>query len=107
MLARASAAQVSPRRKTIALTIAVLADALQLGLVPVLGEGVLSPPDDALDAFVAILLVLTLGWRWRLAAALALELVPGVAVFPTWTAFVLTLRSEPAFPSALEPSPDT
>jgi uncharacterized membrane protein len=99
-----STATLSARRKTVALAIAAVADALQLGLVPILGEGALSLPDDALDAVVAVLLVLTLGWRWRLAAALALELVPGVAVFPTWTAFVLTLRSEAALPATLRPS---
>jgi hypothetical protein len=84
----------SPRRKTIALAIAGIADAIQLGFFPAFGEGALSVPDDALDALVAILLAATLGWRWRLLAALAIELVPGVAVFPTWTAFVLMARSE-------------
>jgi hypothetical protein len=29
-----------------------------------------------------------MGWSWRLAIALAIELVPGVALFPSWTAFV-------------------
>ena len=102
----ASTANVTPRRRTVALAIAASADALQLGLVPILGEGYLSVPDDVLDAFVAVLLVITLGARWRLAAALAFELMPGVAVFPTWTAFVLTFRSEAALPAALHPSPD-
>ncbi len=84
----------SPRRKTIALAIAGVADAIQLGFFPIFGEGALSIPDDALDALVAVLLLVTLGRRWRLVAALAIELVPGVALFPTWTAFVLTARGE-------------
>jgi hypothetical protein len=105
MLVISPTALVSPRRKKIALTVAALADALQLGLFPVFGEGALSVPDDALDAVVALLLVLTLGWRWRLLAGLAIELVPGVAVFPTWTAFVMTLRSEEALPQALPVAP--
>jgi hypothetical protein len=96
---------VSPRRKKIALAIAGLADALQLGLFPVFGEGALSPPDDALDALVAILLLVTLGWRWRLLAALAIELVPGVAAFPTWTAFVIMVRSEAPVTPALPVAP--
>ena len=97
---------VSRRRKTIALAIAALADAIQLGLFPAFVEGALSPPDDALDVVVAILLAVTLGWRWRLLAALALELVPGVAVFPTWTAFALMVRSEaPPKGEAEGPSP--
>jgi hypothetical protein len=50
---------VSPTRKRIALAIAALADAVQLGLFPVFAEGALSIPDDALDAVVAVLLVVT------------------------------------------------
>jgi hypothetical protein len=92
---------VTPRRKKVALAIAALADAIQLGFFPVFAEGALSPPDDALDAVVALLLLLTLGWRWRLLAALAVELVPGVAVFPTWTAFVLMVRSDAPPPNVL------
>ena len=78
-----------------ALAIAALADAVQLGLFPVFAAGGLSAPDDVLDFAVAIALVLTLGWRWRLVAVLALELVPGVALFPSWTVFVATLPVGP------------
>jgi hypothetical protein len=84
------------RQKRVALAIAVVADLLQLGLFPVFAGGALSVPDDVLDVVVALLLVLTLGWRWRFLAALALELAPGVALFPTWTAFVLTVKSDEA-----------
>jgi hypothetical protein len=89
------------RRKNVALAIAALADAIQLGLFPGFVEGALSVPDDALDAVVAVLLLVTLGWRWRLVAALALELVPGVALFPSWTAFVATLPAGAPVPAAL------
>ncbi len=92
---------VSPRRKKIALAIAALADAIQLGLFPVFAEGALSIPDDVLDVVVAALLLVTLGWRWRIVAALAFELVPGAALFPSWTAFVMTMRSEAPAPRAL------
>lgn len=102
MLARLPVEAVSPRRKRIALLVAALADAVQLGLFPVFVEGAVSIPDDALDALVSVLLLVTLGWRWRLAAALALELVPGVALFPTWTALVMTLPS--ASPARLPPA---
>jgi hypothetical protein len=99
---------VSPTRKRIALAIAALADAVQLGLFPVFAEGALSIPDDALDVVVGVLLVITLGWSWRLSVALAAELVPGLALFPTWTAFVLMVRSEPpvrALPGAAGQTP--
>ena len=74
---------VSSRRKKIALVVAALADAVQLGLFPVFAEGALSVPDDALDALVALTLLVTLGWQWRLVGALAIELVPGAALFPS------------------------
>ena len=90
---------VSPARKRIALAIAAFADAVQLGLFPVFAEGALAIPDDALDALVAALLVATLGWSWRLSLALGAELVPGLALFPTWTAFVLMVRSEEPVPA--------
>jgi len=86
---------VSSQRKKIALVIAGLADLLQLGLFPFFSEGALSIPDDVLDVVVVVLLLVTLGWKWRLVAALAVELIPGVALFPSWTAVVATLPSEP------------
>jgi hypothetical protein len=94
---------VTPRRKKIALAVAALADAAQLGFFPVFAEGALSIPDDALDAVVALTLLLVLGWRWRIVGALALELVPGIALFPSWTAFVLTLPSAAPVPSLTAP----
>jgi hypothetical protein len=90
---------VTPRRKKIALVIAALADAVQLAFIPVFGGGALSIPDDALDLAVAVALVLALGWQWRIAVALAIELVPGVALFPSWTAFVATLPAMTVAPA--------
>jgi hypothetical protein len=95
---------VSIRRKRLALAIAALADAIQLGFFPFFAEGALSIPDDILDAVSAFALLLTLGPRWSLVAALGLELVPGVALFPTWTTFVLTVRSAPSPAPALPPA---
>jgi hypothetical protein len=88
-------ARPTRRRKRIALAIAAAADLLQLALAPLFGEGALSPLDDALDVVVALLLVVVLGWRWRTALALLLELIPGVALFPSWTAVIATLPSAP------------
>jgi hypothetical protein len=82
-------------RKRVALAIAASADALQLVLAPLFGEGFLSPLDDALDMGVALALVGVLGFRPRLLLALAAELVPGISLFPTWTGVVLTLPTDP------------
>ena len=83
-------------RKAVALAIAAAADALQLALAPLFGEGFASPLDDVLDLGVAVALVGVIGFRSRLLLALAAELVPGAALFPTWTAVVLTLPTEPS-----------
>jgi hypothetical protein len=94
---------MTPRRKNVALAIAAIADAVQLGFFPVFSGGALSVPDDLLDAAVAVALVVTLGFRWRLVAALAVELVPGVALFPSWTAFVATISTHEATGPKLPP----
>ncbi|HVY46805.1 MAG TPA: hypothetical protein VHB21_13050, partial [Minicystis sp.] len=74
----------------------------QVAVFPAFVEGAASPFDDALDAAVALSLLFVLGFRWRLAFALAIELVPGAALFPSWTAVVLSVASAPA---ALPPAP--
>jgi hypothetical protein len=95
---------VTRRRKRAALAIAALVDLVQLGLAPLFAEGIWSPLDGLLDLLTAGALVLVLGGSARLAMALALELIPGVALFPTWTAVVATLPSlRPAESSALAP----
>lgn len=91
-----SASAVPAGRKKIALGIAAIADLLQMGFFLEFMGGALSPPDDVLDLVVVIALTATLGFRWRLLFALALELTPGVALFPSWTAFVMTLPTVPA-----------
>jgi hypothetical protein len=95
---------VSSKRKRLALTVAGIADLTQLGFLPLFGEGALSIPDDVLDAAVALILLFVLGFRWRLAGALLVELVPGATLFPTWTAVVMSLPTIPEVTTA-EPLP--
>jgi hypothetical protein len=87
----AIATRPTSRQKWIALAIAGFADLLQLALAPLLAEGALSPFDTALDLITAGALFATLGWRWRTAIALVIELIPGVALFPSWTAMIASL----------------
>ena len=89
--ARISPAAVPAKRRNIALGIAIIADLIQAGAFPVFWEGAASPPDDVLDVLIAGTLILLLGFRWRLLMAFALELVPGVALFPSWSAVVFSL----------------
>jgi hypothetical protein len=116
-LVKAAQKEISPAavpagRKKIAIGIAAIADLLQMGFFMEFLPGGLSLADDALDIVVAIALTATLGFRWRLLFALALELTPGVALFPSWTAFVMTLptlaadeRHLPDIVVQAEPSP--
>lgn len=98
---------VSTKRKRSALAVAAIADMLQLGFFEGFTFGAAFPPDLILDGVVAITLVMLLGFRWRLLIALGLELVPGATLFPSWTAFVLSLQSAdmPRERSSVLPSP--
>ncbi len=92
---------VTKTRKRIALVIAGLANLVQLGFFPIFGEGAFSIPDDVLDVVVAVALFALLGFSWRVLLALVVELVPGVALFPSWTAVVATLPTI----ETIEPKP--
>jgi hypothetical protein len=96
MREKISPAAVDPTRKKIALVIAALADAVQIGGWPAFIGGAASISDDVLDAGVVILLTLILGFRWRLLLSLALELTPFATLFPSWTAVVASLPVRPA-----------
>ncbi len=89
---------VDPKRKRIALLIAAASDLAQLALPALFSEGAFSPVEGALDAATALLMLLTLGFSWRLTAAFVTELVPGLDLFPTWTAVVLSLPTTPRPP---------
>jgi hypothetical protein len=69
--------------------VAVVADLLQMGAFPFFAWGALSPADDVVDLIVAVVLSRILGWHWAFLPTLVAELIPGVDLFPTWTAAVL------------------
>ncbi len=68
--------------------VALAADALQIAVFPLFVEGALSPLDSVLDVAVGLVLTRLLGWHWAFLPSLAAELVPGLDLFPTWTAAV-------------------
>jgi len=68
--------------------VAMVADGLQITVLPFFVEGGFSPADVALDAFVAVSLIRLLGWHWAFLPTMMAELVPGFDLFPTWTAAV-------------------
>ena len=95
LVAKAARSQMSPAavpasRKRIAIAIALLADAAQGGMfveMPALSW----LPADALDILVGIAFLLLLGFRWRILFAMGLEMIPGAQLFPSWTAFIISL----------------
>ena len=83
----------------LAWAVALAADALQIAALPLFGAGALSPADDVLDVVVGALLVRLLGWHWAFLPSLVAEMVPGLDLFPTWTAAVwFVTRNAQALP---------
>ncbi len=85
--------ETSPRRVLAARVIAVLADAIQLGFMPLFVGGAPEGFDAVLDLVVGGVMVALLGWHWAFLPAFAFELLPAVDLAPTWTiAVVLATR---------------
>src|SRR5437868_4098460 len=68
-----------------AMTIAIIADALQIVVFPLFVAGAVSPADDILDLGVGAALVYLLGWHWEFLPSFLAKLVPGVDLVPFWT----------------------
>jgi hypothetical protein len=80
----------------LAWSIALAADALQIGLFPLFAAGGLSPATTLVDLITAFLLTRILGWHWAFLPSFALEMLPGFDLFPTWTAAVLFVTGKEA-----------
>jgi hypothetical protein len=88
--------------------VAMAADAIQIVGFPMFVEGAMSPADSALDLIVGFVLIRLLGWHWAFLPSLAAELIPGMDLFPTWTAavwYVTRQRMRPEEPEILPPGP--
>jgi len=94
---------LSPRtRFRTAMIVAVVADALQLGLFPLFFEGAGSPAEDVLDVCVGGALGLLLGWHWEFAPSFLAKLVPGVDLVPLWTLAVANVYRKAKTAGALD-----
>ncbi len=81
-----SAVTISPRiRMRAALTLAIVADLLQIAVFPMFIEGAASPADDLLDLGMAGAMSFLLGWHWEFLPSFFGKLVPGVDFVPLWT----------------------
>ena len=86
-----------------ALILAILADALQIAVLPMFIEGAESPADDVLDFGVAGVLIWLLGWHWEFLPSFAGKLVPGVDLVPFWTLAVANVwRRSKLIPVTIE-----
>ncbi len=97
----------SPEHR-LAWLVAISADAIQIGALPLFAAGALSPADTLLDLGVAAILIWLLGWHWAFLPALLAELVPGFDLLPTWTAavfYVTRQRVRSEEPEILPPGP--
>jgi hypothetical protein len=81
--------QEAQRRIVAARIIAVVADAVQVGLLPLFAGGAPEVFDAVLDVVVGAAMVALLGWHWAFVPAFLAELVPVVDLAPTWTLAVL------------------
>ena len=82
---------ITGRQRAMALTVAALADVLQIVILPAFFYGG-ALAQDVIDVVAVIVLLLTLGFKWRLAGVFLIELIPGLQLFPTWTLVVLSLQ---------------
>src|SRR3954452_19223180 len=80
---------VSRRDRGLAWLVALSADAIQILALPLFSAGAVSPFDAMTDIAAAVLLCKLLGWHWAFLPAIVAELVPGLDLFPTWTAAML------------------
>jgi hypothetical protein len=97
----------SPEQR-LAWLVALAADAIQIVALPLFAPGGFSPADTLLDLVVAGVLLRLLGWHWAFLPTFAAELVPGLDLFPTWTAavfFATRKQIGPGEPEILPPGP--
>lgn len=89
---------LSRKRVLAARATAVVADAVQLGLLPLFIQGAASPLNDALDVAVGAGMVALVGWHWVFLPTFVTELLPFVDLAPTWTiaALIATRQRQPA-----------
>jgi len=97
---------VTSREHRKAWFVAIMADAIQIVGLPLFAAGGISPADTALDLITAVILARILGWHWAFLPTFAVEMVPGLDLFPTWTAavfFVTRNQVRTAEPEILRP----
>jgi hypothetical protein len=92
-----------PRNAKRALTIALLADLVQLAIFPWFGWGAIIPLNAAVDVILCLVLTRLVGWHIAFLPCFIMELTPIVTLVPSWTLAVMIanrrLKTPPAAPS--------
>lgn len=65
--------------------LAVVIDALQIGLFPLFSEGAFSPADTVVDCLAFLVFWRLVGWHPALLPSFVFEQIPLVDLAPTWT----------------------
>lgn len=95
------------RQRRLAFAVALVADLVQVALLPLFSSGVGSPFDWGVDLVAAVVLVRTLGWHVALLPTFVAELLPFVDLFPTWTVAVwIATRGRADAPGGAVPAGD-
>jgi hypothetical protein len=95
--AQAYAAQQWHAKRKLAWTLAIIADGIQIALVPLAAMEL--PISEVIDVLMAITMVKLLGWHPAFLPTLIAEAIPFVNLVPTWTAAVwLATRGDKAPP---------
>jgi hypothetical protein len=87
----------APWRIRTAWAVALIADALQLAVFPMMLWGAVSPLDDIVDGVVALVLMALLGWHLAFLPSFLIKLLPVLDLAPMWTLAVafVTRRTAP------------
>ena len=84
--------KLTKHRTALALSVAVIADAIQLPFTAASMTGILAIPvegaDFALDCLVMVLTSYFIGFHWILLPSLIFVFIPGFDLCPTWTGAV-------------------
>ena len=99
--------QDAQRRVLAARVIAIVADAVQVGLLPLFAGGAPEAFDAVLDVVVGAAMIALLGWHWAFLPAFLAELLPVVDLAPTWTLAVLIATRRAGWSGAPPPGPPT
>lgn len=78
-------ANVSRPKLLAAYGVAICADFIQIGVLPITTEGFLSVVNDFLDIVTGIILTLLIGWHIAFLPSFFVKLIPVGDLAPTWT----------------------